>query len=297
MIISGGFNIYPSEIEQVLWSIRRCSTAPSIGVPDAKWGEAIKAVVSSSRERHSEDELRESLPCITGGHQNAEVDRDLGNVAAQLARQGAQKRDPREILAGPVAAGISARRAQCNSNPTGAALGVEVTASICEAPVRSRPPDVSRRLVALWGAFHPRPEARSAAFVAGRTVFRRHRALRLDAQPIPARRSGPKSSFCRISRRTASRSASSMPEPTGIPTVHMLSQPAWSSCLYALEVPRADDGTPLGDTEFANMTNSVSGVVTGGTGATGNAFGLARVRVPLQRKECVYARRELPGRL
>jgi taurine dioxygenase len=30
-------------------------------------------------------------------------------------------------------------------------------------------------------------------------------------------------------------------------------RPAWSSCLYALEVPRAGDGSPLGDTEFASM--------------------------------------------
>jgi len=30
--------------------------------------------------------------------------------------------------------------------------------------------------------------------------------------------------------------------------------PAWSSCLYAVEVPHADDGTPLGDTEFSSMT-------------------------------------------
>jgi taurine dioxygenase len=33
-----------------------------------------------------------------------------------------------------------------------------------------------------------------------------------------------------------------------------VAKPAWSSCLYALEVPHANDGTPLGDTEFANMT-------------------------------------------
>ena len=33
-----------------------------------------------------------------------------------------------------------------------------------------------------------------------------------------------------------------------------VARPAWSSCLYALEVPHADDGTPLGDTEFASMT-------------------------------------------
>lgn len=33
-----------------------------------------------------------------------------------------------------------------------------------------------------------------------------------------------------------------------------VAKPAWASCLYALEVPHADDGTPLGDTEFASMT-------------------------------------------
>ena len=33
-----------------------------------------------------------------------------------------------------------------------------------------------------------------------------------------------------------------------------VTKPAWLSCLYALEVPFADDGTPLGDTEFASTT-------------------------------------------
>jgi taurine dioxygenase len=35
-------------------------------------------------------------------------------------------------------------------------------------------------------------------------------------------------------------------------------KPAWSSCLYALEVPHADDGTPLGDTEFASMAAALA---------------------------------------
>lgn len=45
VIISGGFNVYPSEVEQVIWShpaVRDCAV---IGVPDAGWGEAVKAVV------------------------------------------------------------------------------------------------------------------------------------------------------------------------------------------------------------------------------------------------------------
>ncbi|MBU3738021.1 MAG: AMP-binding protein [Rhodoferax sp.] len=45
MIISGGFNLYPSEIEQVLWAHPAVQDCAVIGVPDDKWGEAVKAVV------------------------------------------------------------------------------------------------------------------------------------------------------------------------------------------------------------------------------------------------------------
>jgi acyl-CoA synthetase (AMP-forming)/AMP-acid ligase II len=45
MIISGGFNVYPSEVEQVLWSHPAVQDCAVIGVPDAQWGEAVKAVV------------------------------------------------------------------------------------------------------------------------------------------------------------------------------------------------------------------------------------------------------------
>ncbi|MEC9344956.1 MAG: AMP-binding protein [Pseudomonadota bacterium] len=45
MIITGGFNVYPSEIEQVLWTHPAVQDCAVIGVPDEKWGEAVKAVV------------------------------------------------------------------------------------------------------------------------------------------------------------------------------------------------------------------------------------------------------------
>ncbi len=45
MIISGGFNVYPSEVEQVIWSHPAVQDCAVIGVPDGKWGEAVKAVV------------------------------------------------------------------------------------------------------------------------------------------------------------------------------------------------------------------------------------------------------------
>jgi acyl-CoA synthetase (AMP-forming)/AMP-acid ligase II len=45
MIISGGFNVYPSEVEQVIWTHPAVQDCAVIGVPDEKWGEAVKAVV------------------------------------------------------------------------------------------------------------------------------------------------------------------------------------------------------------------------------------------------------------
>ena len=45
MIISGGFNLYPSEIEQAIWGHPSVQDCAVIGVPDEKWGEAVKAVI------------------------------------------------------------------------------------------------------------------------------------------------------------------------------------------------------------------------------------------------------------
>lgn len=45
MIISGGENIYPAEVENVLHMMPEILEAAVIGVPDEKWGETVKAVV------------------------------------------------------------------------------------------------------------------------------------------------------------------------------------------------------------------------------------------------------------
>ena len=60
MIISGGFNVYPTEVEQVLYRHPAIYEACVIGVPDPVWGEAIKAVIVT-RGGHSatEEELIE----------------------------------------------------------------------------------------------------------------------------------------------------------------------------------------------------------------------------------------------
>lgn len=45
LIVSGGFNIFPGEIEQVLWSLPAVSDCAVVGVPDETWGESVKAIV------------------------------------------------------------------------------------------------------------------------------------------------------------------------------------------------------------------------------------------------------------
>jgi len=45
MIITGGENVYPSEVEKIVLSHPSVKEVAVIGVPDDKWGEAIKAIV------------------------------------------------------------------------------------------------------------------------------------------------------------------------------------------------------------------------------------------------------------
>jgi len=57
MIVSGGENVYPAEVENVLAKHPGVADVAVIGVPDDKWGEAVKAIVVRSGPDVTEDEL------------------------------------------------------------------------------------------------------------------------------------------------------------------------------------------------------------------------------------------------
>lgn len=45
IIITGGINVFPGEVEQVIWTHPCVQDCAVIGVPDEKWGEAVTAVI------------------------------------------------------------------------------------------------------------------------------------------------------------------------------------------------------------------------------------------------------------
>ncbi len=45
MIVSGGENVYPAEVESAIYGHPQVADVAVIGVPDPKWGEAVKAVI------------------------------------------------------------------------------------------------------------------------------------------------------------------------------------------------------------------------------------------------------------
>ena len=57
MIITGGENVYPSEVENVLKMHKAVKEAAVIGVPDKKWGEAIRAVLILNEGYEQSEEL------------------------------------------------------------------------------------------------------------------------------------------------------------------------------------------------------------------------------------------------
>ena len=66
MIVSGGENIYPAEVESALFGIDEIADVAVIGVPDEKWGESVKACVvlkpgSQIKAEHIIDQAKQHI--------------------------------------------------------------------------------------------------------------------------------------------------------------------------------------------------------------------------------------------
>jgi long-chain acyl-CoA synthetase len=67
MIISGGVNIYPAEIESVLLAHPKVADAAVFGIPHADWGEEVKAVIEPVPGGLPDDRLREEILAFCAG--------------------------------------------------------------------------------------------------------------------------------------------------------------------------------------------------------------------------------------
>ncbi|MFN3591835.1 MAG: AMP-binding protein [Thermaurantiacus sp.] len=81
MIISGGFNVYPREVEDALMSHPGVAAAAVIGVPDPTWGEAVAAFIQKLPEaRLDEAELQAHVRRLKGPVQTPKTVRFLDRL-------------------------------------------------------------------------------------------------------------------------------------------------------------------------------------------------------------------------
>ena len=99
MVISGGVNIYPAEIESVLHAVPGVHDCAVFGIPDAEFGEALMAVVEPQAGRHARCRRHpQAAEGVAGGLQGAEARRNPAKPAARGFRQDLQAPPARSLL-------------------------------------------------------------------------------------------------------------------------------------------------------------------------------------------------------
>ena len=181
LIIRGGENIAPGEIEAVLQQHDAVEDCAVIGVPDVEWGEEVKAVVvlkpGQSRDTRRAVRVREGAPRQLQG---PEVLRVRRRAAAQLPRQGPQD--------GPAQAARRSQERGVTTRERPSATGVELG--------EMRPDELDEAAALLAAAYRDNaltfamlgddPERRYSV----NEGIHRFRLRAMDPPPIVARRDG-----------------------------------------------------------------------------------------------------------
>jgi acyl-CoA synthetase (AMP-forming)/AMP-acid ligase II len=92
MLISGGYNVYPREVEEVLLSYEGVTEAAVIGIPDEKWGDRVHAVVAARSTLDVNSLLNYAASQLANFKRPKSVD-----VWAELPKSGANKILRRQI--------------------------------------------------------------------------------------------------------------------------------------------------------------------------------------------------------
>jgi long-chain acyl-CoA synthetase len=98
MIVSGGENVYSTEVEEVLYRHAAVLEAAVFGVPDEKWGEAVYAVVVT-REEHAEVDPRVLIEFCREHIAGYKVPKTVEVRREPLPKSGAGKVLKRELRA------------------------------------------------------------------------------------------------------------------------------------------------------------------------------------------------------
>ena len=97
MIISGGVNIYPAEVEQVLQQHPAVHDVCVFGIPDDEWGERVKAAVELAEGWHASPALEADILDVARRHLAAyKVPRSI-DFEARLPRHPTGKLHVREL--------------------------------------------------------------------------------------------------------------------------------------------------------------------------------------------------------
>ena len=136
MIVSGGENVYPAEVENVLMAHPGVADVAVIGVPHEKWGETAKAIVVRAAGRRASTEQELIGYCRSGWPGSSARRASTGSTRCRATPAARSSRRTSARPTGPVASATSAERSAHHVAEFSRSAGVScapATLSSCSA--------------------------------------------------------------------------------------------------------------------------------------------------------------------